>query len=62
MTKLEAAQRLRQIVQVWEQSIASMPPIMQLAQTTMCILRNEDIEAVRMAIETLRGSEVSGDG
>jgi hypothetical protein len=58
MTREEASDILANIVRAWTTQIASYPPEVQAAQTTLVVLRQHDIEAMRVAIADLTKPEV----
>lgn len=53
MTRDEASVTLLNIVRAWTAQIASYPPEVQAAQTTLVVLRQPDIEAMKIAISEL---------
>jgi hypothetical protein len=50
LTRDEADERVRQIVRAWLVQVQSYPPEVQAAQTTLVVLREPDIAAMRILL------------
>jgi hypothetical protein len=54
MNQEEAIKRVQAIITVWEMSLAKLPPEVREAQTSLVVMRQPDIEALRVLLKQPR--------